>query len=248
MSGSKWAFGSTGSDEPVRCWAFCLALGGALLGGCAGPRPPGSYQIRGQTYVPLASAEGFSEIGLASWYGADFHGRPTASGETYDMYARTAAHKLLPLGTTIRVTDLATNVAVTARVNDRGPFVEGRIVDLSYALARDLDLIRRGTGRVRVVAIRGPGGVPAPGPVLPGPFAWQVGAFGVEANARALARDLEADFGTALVSVVDRSETVLHRVRLGRYTTVAEAEEVYSRLAARGLRPFLVRADPEVTP
>ncbi len=227
---------------------LALALVAALGWGCAGPRTPGSYQVRGQTYVPLTTATGFSEVGLASWYGPGFHGRPTASGEPYDMYGRTAAHKLLPLGTTIRVTDLTSHRAVTARVNDRGPFVEGRVVDLSYALARDLDLLARGTTRVRVEALAGPGGTPPPGSSLPGPFAWQVGAFGVEANAWGLARDLEADFGVVVVSAAPQADTVLHRVRVGRYTSVREAEEAKARLLARGLRPFLIRADPKEAP
>lgn len=211
--------------------------------GCAAPRPPGSYRVGGKVYQPLRSAEGFTETGLASWYGPGFHGRKTASGEVYDMYARTAAHKLLPMGTLVRVTALDLGRTVTGRVNDRGPFVEGRVIDLSYALARDLGIAGQGLARVRVEAIEGPGGTPAPGLQLAGPFAWQAGAFTVEANARALARDLEGEFGPTTVDPFDRGDAVFWRVRVGRYAEVAEAGRTLPGLRARGVEPFLVRRD-----
>ncbi len=216
----------------------------AFLGACATspPPPPGGYRVRGQTYVPLARAEGYAEVGLASWYGPGFHGRKTSNGETYDMYGRTAAHKLLPLGTTVRVVNLENGLQATARINDRGPFVEGRIVDLSYALARDLDMVERGVARVRVEALDGPGGTRAPVNLV-GPFAWQVGAFTVAQNAQDLARDLRRVYPEVTVDPYDRGDGLFLRVRVGRYETADRANGDRPSLAERGFRPFLVRRD-----
>ena len=107
------------------------------------------YQIRGRWYHPVDDPR-YEEVGLASWYGAQFHGRPTATGERFDMNAMTAAHKTLPLPGLVEVTNLENGRTVVLRVNDRGPFVDARIIDLSRAAARELGLLERGVGRVRV--------------------------------------------------------------------------------------------------
>lgn len=107
------------------------------------------YQIRGRWYHPAEDPE-YEEVGMASWYGDRFHGRPTATGETFDMNALTAAHRTLPLPGLVEVTNLENGRAVVLRVNDRGPFVDGRIIDLSRGAARELGLLERGVGRVRV--------------------------------------------------------------------------------------------------
>ncbi len=104
-------------------------------------------------YTPMKSAKGFQQKGIASWYGRKFHGRRTSSGETYDMFRMTAAHPTLPLPTWVRVTNLDTNKRVVVKVNDRGPFLHGRIIDLSYAAAHKLGIARKGTGRVGIKAI-----------------------------------------------------------------------------------------------
>ncbi len=231
---------SAGRWPRLGLWALLLALAGCAT--APGPPPPGGYRVRGQTYVPLSQADGFTEVGLASWYGPGFHGRKTSNGETYDMYGRTAAHKLLPLGTTVRVVNLENGREVTARVNDRGPFVEGRVIDLSYALARDLDLVERGVARVRVEALFGPGGTRAPAGLV-GPFAWQVGAFTVAQNAQDLARTLGRTYGEVTVERYDRGDAVFLRVRVGRYATPESAGRDLSGLAERGFRPFLVLRD-----
>ena len=114
-----------------------------------------SYVVFGKRYFRLASARGFDEQGVASWYGRKFHGRLTASGERYDMYSMTAAHKSLPLPTFARVTNLANNRSIVVRINDRGPFVDDRLIDLSYAAAAKLDILSAGTARVRVVTLSG---------------------------------------------------------------------------------------------
>lgn len=119
-------------------------------------RAPTSYELFGQRYYILRSADGFSQRGIASWYGGKFHGNPTASGEIYDMHAMTAAHKTLPLRTDVEVTNLRNGRSVVVRVNDRGPFLDDRIIDLSYAAAEALDLVGSGTGLVEVRALPRP--------------------------------------------------------------------------------------------
>ena len=115
---------------------------------------PASYTQFGRRYNVLADAAGFRERGIASWYGRDFHGKRTSSGEPYDMFAMTAAHKTLPLPTWVEVRNLKNNRRIVVRVNDRGPFVANRIIDLSYEAARRLDLVQNGTGLVEIAALQ----------------------------------------------------------------------------------------------
>ena len=132
-----------------------------LLAGCAGSSmynykvSTKPYTINGTTYYPMAAANGFSETGTASWYGPDFHGKKTASGETYNKYAYTAAHKTLPFGAKVKVTNLDNGLSTTVVINDRGPFKSGRVIDLSYSAAKDISMIGTGTARVRIKAIGG---------------------------------------------------------------------------------------------
>jgi rare lipoprotein A (peptidoglycan hydrolase) len=112
-----------------------------------------SYEEFGETYVILESSDGFSEIGIASWYGIDFQGRNTSSGEVYDMYQLTAAHKTLPLPTYVRVDNLDNGQSLVVKVNDRGPFIDGRIIDLSYAAAYRLGVTGPGTANVEITAL-----------------------------------------------------------------------------------------------
>ena len=117
---------------------------------------PETYVIDGVTYRVMETSAGYREEGLASWYGGYFHGRQTSSGDVYDMYLMTAAHKSLPLPTYVRVTNLGNGRSVVLRVNDRGPFVEDRIIDLSYTAAAKLGMVDSGTARVEVVALDPP--------------------------------------------------------------------------------------------
>lgn len=117
------------------------------------------YQIFGTTYYPLSSSEGYRRKGIASWYGKDFHGKPTANGETYNMYDITAAHPTLPIPTYARVTNIENGLSIVVRINDRGPFLRGRIIDLSYAAARRLDMVEKGTSPVLVEALPTDGSV-----------------------------------------------------------------------------------------
>lgn len=111
------------------------------------------YRINGRTYYPLPSASGYNETGIASWYGGKFHGRRTSNGETYDMHSRTCAHKTLPMNTYLLVRNLENGRETTVRVNDRGPFVKGRVVDLSFLAAKELDIVKNGTARVKITAL-----------------------------------------------------------------------------------------------
>jgi rare lipoprotein A len=135
--------------------AALLLLGGCgtkswRTGGVAGSKP---YTIRGKTYYPLLSAHGFIEEGVASWYGPGFHGKRTANGEIYDMHAMTAAHRILPLGTIVRVTNKNSGRSLVLRINDRGPFADDRVIDLSRAAADKLNVVPMGTAPVRIVAL-----------------------------------------------------------------------------------------------
>jgi rare lipoprotein A len=124
---------------------------------------PPFYDVEGRRYVVMASAAGYIEEGVASWYGSDFHGGRTATGETYDMNALTGAHPTLPLPTWVRVTNLDNGKSVVVRLNDRGPFAKGRIIDLSRAAAEQLDMVQSGTARVEVRSLSGGPGVCGPG-------------------------------------------------------------------------------------
>ena len=170
------------------------------------------------------------QVGTASWYGSDFHGRTTSNGETYDMYAHTAAHKTLPFNTVVRVTHLATGAATEVRINDRGPFVGDRIIDLSLAAARDLDMVRTGTAEVRIEVIR-PGDPP---PV----YLVQVASFREYDNARALLDRLRrAGFAAELRQGEDFMRVVIPDLDANA------ALQVQQRLRERGFPEGLRRPD-----
>ncbi|MCE9679012.1 septal ring lytic transglycosylase RlpA family protein [Shewanella sp. AS1] len=114
---------------------------------------PKSYTVLGKTYQVMPSGKGFKQSGVASWYGAKFHGHLTSNGETYDMYSMSAAHKTLPLPSYVKVTNVANNSSVIVRVNDRGPFHDNRIIDLSYAAAHKLGMLKTGTANVEIEVI-----------------------------------------------------------------------------------------------
>jgi rare lipoprotein A len=204
-----------------------------------------TYTVMGNTYTPQAKPGGYSKEGAASWYGRRFHGKKTASGERYDMYAMTAAHPTLPIPSYARVTHLANGRSVIVRINDRGPFRRGRLIDLSYVAAAKLGLVGHGSGLVEVRAVL-PGGSPAPAVITasasPGARALptdavylQVGAFGEAAAAQRLASRLRGE-ALAPVSVqpANSDNRWLHRVRVGPLPQ-ALVEQTVARLGALGL-------------
>jgi len=208
-----------------------------------------SYTVFGRTYHPMKSAYGFREQGVASWYGKKFHGNKTANGETYDMYAMSAAHTRLPLPTYVEVRNLENNRKIVVRVNDRGPFHGNRIIDLSYAAASKLGMTQKGTALVEVRAIdpRNPTAhrqerkLAAAGPkggkgtpegkavaVRKAPRIYiQVGAFGDPNNARRLQQRLEQHLQRA-VRIENGGH--VHRVQIGPLVSVETADLIVDRL------------------
>jgi rare lipoprotein A len=263
-------------------WAYA-AIAGALLAGCASnqvntPAPsqsardgadaqrgsrgnPPFYEVFGKRYYVLESSAGYRERGVASWYGREFHGKRTSGGEPYDMHDMTAAHKTLPIPTWVEVTNLDNGRSVVVRVNDRGPFVDERIIDLSYRAAVDLDMIRRGTARVQVRALANPRSAPATTTAAAMPdrngfsiiseaeadtldpedlrgdrLFIQVGAFGNSDNAVKLVARLRRS-GIANSFIVSSAEAhgSMHRVRVGPLGSATEFDRISDDLRALGL-------------
>ncbi len=198
---------------------------------------PASYEVLGKRYTTLAESKGFTQRGLASWYGTKFHGRKTANGETYNMYAMTAAHKTLPIPSYVRVTHLKNHRSVVVRINDRGPFHEGRIIDLSYAAAVKLGIQKTGTGPVEIKAIE-PGENPeitAKPEVNTGKdkLYLQVGAFSDPFNARQLQQKLTqvADAKARL-----KISQGFYKVQLGPLESLVAADKISQRLMNAGFK------------
>ncbi|WP_281411971.1 septal ring lytic transglycosylase RlpA family protein [Motiliproteus sediminis] len=213
-----------------------------------GNRSP--YQVLGRHYEVLASSDGFSERGVASWYGNKFHGHKTSNGEVYDMYAMSAAHKHLPLPTYVQVTNLENGRQVVVRVNDRGPFHDGRVIDLSYAAAFRLGMLERGTARVELRAInprqwltdQAAAGRAAAEPSAGLPVTMlQVGAFSSRAAAESVQRRAQSLLPGTPVRVSTSDEPrPLYRVRVGPLAPETSSADVEALLTAAGLPPVAV--------
>jgi len=190
------------------------------------------YTVMGKTYYPLKTARGYDEVGMASWYGKDFHGKKTANGYIYNMYGVSAAHKILPLGTEVRVTNLENNRSVILVVNDRGPFVHGRILDLSYGAAKKLGTVERGVAKVRITAVGTvPGATTRVAATSAKQYHVRVGAFANRDNAERVHRELKASgYGNANIKTVSRNGQVLHIVQAGSFSSRNRAEQVLERL------------------
>lgn len=206
---------------------------------------PASYEVFGKRYYTLSESQGYSARGIASWYGSKFHGRRTSSGEPYDMYAMTAAHKTLPLPSYARVTNLKNNRSVVVKVNDRGPFHDNRLIDLSYSAAWKLGITGEGTGLVEVTTVEA--GQPEPKPrriaapvskrrgALPELFL-QVGAFGDSNNANRLKTRLEEQLKTSvLIHGNDSPNNRVYRVQVGPIASVEMADHLSQRLSQLGI-------------
>jgi len=178
----------------------------------------------------------FLEEGIASWYGVPYHGRRAANGEVYDMYKLTAAHRTLPFESVVRVTNLKNGRKTEVRIIDRGPFVEGRILDLSLAAARAIDMVAAGIAPVRLELISGPS--------LEGNFTVQVGAFLARENAVRLRRGLERRYQPVFVQEYDAPNGLFYRVRVGRVANEKAAKRLGDRLRQEeGFVPFVIRLD-----
>ena len=177
----------------------------------------------------------YRETGTASWYGREFHGRKTASGDIFDMNGLSAAHRTLPLGTTIRVTNLDNYKSVTVAVNDRGPLVKEHILDLSYGAARELGFVAQGTARVKIETLEA---VPDEGT-----FTVQAAAFTEEENARLLRERLTQRYEVVAIVPFESNIVTFFRVRVGNYPTEEKAERIAAKLTLEGLEPVVVRKD-----
>ena len=212
--------------------AFSLMI---LLTACASSKK----EVRYEPFEPGKMIR-YREVGLASWYGEEYHGRRTANGEVYDMYAMTAAHRTLPFHTRVRVTNLETGRKAEFRINDRGPFISGRIIDLSYSGARAIEMLGRGTAKVSVEVIGFAGGQP---PSLEGIFTIQVGAFAEKENATRFQEQLEKKYPNVHMILWESNLKRLYRVRLGAFRTEAEARRNIEILRKDKLSGFVVRED-----
>ena len=177
------------------------------------------------------------EEGLSSWYGVPFHGRRAANGETFDMYKLTAAHRTLPLNSIVRATNLLNGRWAEVRITDRGPFVEGRILDLSLAAARELDMVNAGVAPVRIELLAGPS-------PLVGNFTVQVGAFLSGENAERLRDSLALRYPSVVIHEYDSPNGLFYRVRVGRLPSQDAARQLAEQLRATDdFVPFVVRLD-----
>jgi rare lipoprotein A len=212
------------------------------------------YRVAGKIYYPLSSAAGYNQTGVASWYGRDFHGRLTANGERYDMHAMTAAHTTLPLPTLARVTNLENGRHVVVRINDRGPFVKSRLIDLSYAAAKVLGYTDKGTVRVRVQALQNSASSPKPDPshvIVPtvrpllkkSQMYVQVGAFASMENADRLRGSLAGLFPSAHVSSLSQEAQQLYRVRIGPFWDMQQIEHTVIELQQHGQTETVIMAE-----
>jgi len=205
---------------------------------------PTFYEVFGKRYFVLGTAEGYLERGVASWYGPGFHAEKTSNGEAYDMYAMTAAHKTLPLPAYARVTNLRNGRSVVVRINDRGPFKDDRIIDLSYTAAAKLDMLRDGTALVEVQTLTPGGAMPATVPATPSRIYIQAGAFGDAANAAQLVTRLKGDgYGQAFIRNDVVNGRTLFRVRIGPIPDVAEFDRTVARLKQLGVTDARLAAD-----
>jgi len=239
---------------PINACLKLVALSAILLSSC-GHR---TARVR----APIAPARiGTTETGVASWYGIPYHGRHAASGEIYNMEQLTAAHRKLPFQTWVQVTNLSNGKQVDVRINDRGPFVKGRILDLSQAAARDIDMLRAGTTRVRLKVIPPPrvqsqaavAPTTVPMPPLPSPlFAVQAGVFSDRDRAESLRATLEGLFADARI-LSNESTPASWRVIVGREMTRERATELAFRVRRQTGAAIVIRepetsADPQTTP
>lgn len=220
------------------------------------------YEVFGKTYYVMKSASGYRETGIGSWYGKKFAGRPTSSQEPYDPYAMTAAHKSLPIPSYVRVTNLENNKQIIVRVNDRGPFHDGRIIDLSYAAAHKIGYANKGTARVLVEAIpvtQGgtpasmPSGTPSNAPTVataPQPYQdsneryyIQVGAYKDLGTAKSMQQQMitVTNAPVGIHSSPERGSSGVHRVRIGPFTTEQAALLVQNQLQGTVSEPLLIR-------
>lgn len=215
--------------------------------GSSGKNAPATqkpYRVKGVKYTPIADASGFSQTGKASWYGKKFHGRKTSNGEIYNMYAMTAAHKTLPMNTWVTVHNLENDRKIVVRINDRGPFIYGRIIDLTYTGAKRLGIVGPGTARVRIRALgqavsysektKDPISF-KPVDYWKGNFTVQVGAFQVKANADKMRYQLSKSYENAHIVTYRDDRGIWYRLRVGRFSNLNDAIRFSEQVVDKGI-------------
>lgn len=229
----------------VRLFGTVLLPAFAMLSACAGRELPpvplavtAPPPISSPTPTPSpapASEQTYRETGTAGWYGKELHGRKTASGEVFDLYGLSAAHRTLPLGTVVHVTNLDNFKSINVRINDRGPFIKSRFLDLSYGAAKELGFVAQGIARVRIEtldAVRDRA-----------QYTVQAAVFTEEENARMLKERLNTKFEVVTIVPFDTNIARFYRVRVGAYASEERAELVAGKLTREGLEPIVVRKD-----
>lgn len=240
---------NTQRRSPSRCLAISIFGSLLLFAGCRGrkhaaPRPsaPIAKSTATKGHLPPLPV-GYTEQGTASWYGVPYHGRPAADGEIYNMETLVAAHRTMPFNTWLRVTNLSNSKAVTVRIIDRGPFVGNRIIDLSKAAARQIDLLGPGVGPVKLEVISAPADI-----VSNDFYSVQVGAFSIYENADRVRADFANRYGTAQLALKQGSAP-LYRVLVGKVASSSAAQALADRLHAElNAAVFIVRLDQTVPP
>ncbi|MBF0608446.1 MAG: septal ring lytic transglycosylase RlpA family protein [Candidatus Magnetobacterium sp. LHC-1] len=228
-------------------WTLILLLG-VILAGCTTRTVIVRRPVRGYEhltpatpppkYPDVSKLPQGSSMMIASWYGLDFHGKPTASGEIYDMYAYSAAHKTLPFGTRLNVTNPQTGISTLVVVNDRGPFVEGRDLDLSYGAAREIGLVGQGVGVVEVEYLGRDGRyvkyIKVSDKLAKGQYTVQIASFEDKQNALRLKKALDLQYEGVFIMEAGVNSKTFHRVRVGRYKDRASAIAIAQALAEEG--------------
>ena len=205
------------------------------------------YKISNQWYYPMTYVDAFEQKGIASWYGKQFHGRKTSNGEIYNMHAISAAHKTLPLGSVVKVYNLDNKKCLTVRINDRGPFVKGRIIDLSYGAACRLGFKNKGTANVFIRVVSTP---PPPKKIKPSPyniadancFQIQVGAFKNIHNAESLCNRLKPIYADSHILKANDSGRTYYRVMVGNCMPQQKAMYMEQQLDMHGFRDAFIVA------
>ncbi len=221
--------------QQARCFSFVTACLLLLVSVCGCHRKNVHVVVPGGTRGSEAILGEDERTGIASWYGDPYHGRRTSNGETYNKYAMTAAHRTLPFDTVVRVNSLENGKSVQVRINDRGPFVKDRIIDLSYAAAREIEMVGSGSAKVRLDVLE----------VIPNPFplSIQVGSFREKKNAENLRKALLSSYTPVVIKPYDSNPGVLYRVFAGEYSSEIAAKAVLKELRNHGYDGLVVRMD-----
>lgn len=219
--------------------AFALLLSCAVkeppLDPLSGMTPPPDQVVEPKTEQVPTQRSIFRETGTAVWYGRELHGKKTASGEIFDMYGLTAAHRTLPLGTVLRVTNLDNFKSISVKINDRGPFLKDRFLDLSYGAANELGFVAQGTARVEIEVLDATSG--------PAQYTVQAAVFTEEESALLLKDRLNTKFRTVSIEPFDTNVARFYRVRVGDYSSEGFAGQVAGKLLLEGLEPIVIRKD-----